>query len=133
MFQAYVLVRNLASRAERLDFREFTITPVGLRYQEFRGVFASLDVNQDDWIFEKSYQQLPPGPPGSPVGGIPTDIENILLALRLSRAGDLSFIKQTIIPPSGNKQVQFPYRAINDLNSYSPLLFEITPEECEAA
>jgi hypothetical protein len=133
MFQAYVLVRNLASRAKRLDFGEFTINFVGLRYQELREVFASVDVNQDDWIFEKSYQQLPPGPPGSPVGGIPTDVEDILLALRLSRPGDLSFIKQTIIPPSGNKQVQFPYRAINDLNSYSPLLFEITAEECEAA
>ena len=43
-----------------------------------------------------------------------------------------SFIKQAIIPTSGNTLVQFPYRAMNDLNSYSTLRFEVEPEECES-
>ena len=123
MFNALVLVRNLESSAKRLDFGEFTISAVGLRFKELRGVFSSVDVNQDDWIFEKSYVELPLGPPGSPVGGIPNDIEDILLLFRLYRAGDIAFIKQATIPPNGNTVVQFPYRAMNDLNSYSLLRF----------
>lgn len=132
MFKAFVLVRNLESGAEGLDFGEFKIDLVGLRFKELREVFSSVDVNQDDWIFEKSYTQLPLGPPGSPVGGIPNDIEDILFLLRLYKVGDISFIKQAIIPPSGNTLVQFPYRAMNDLNSYSPLRFEVEAEECQS-
>ena len=132
MFKAFILVRNLESGADGLDFGEFTINLVGLRFKELREVFSSVDVNQDDWIFEKSYTQLPLGPPGSPVGGIPNDIEDTLLLLRLYKVGDISFIKQAIIPPSGNTLVQFPYRAMNDLNSYSPLRFEVESEECQS-
>lgn len=130
MFKALVLVRNLESKTEHLDFGEFTISLVGLRFSELRQVFSSLDINQDDWILEKSYAQLPPGPPGSPVGGIPGDVEDILLLLRLYKAGDISFVKLAIVPPSGNTLVQFPYRAMNDLNSYSTPQFEVNAEEC---
>jgi hypothetical protein len=132
MFKAFVLVRNLESAAEGLDFGEFTINLVGLRFKELREVFSSVDVNQDDWIFEKSYAQLPLGPHGSPVGSIPNDIEDILLLLRLYKAGDISFIKQAIIPPSGNTLVRLPYRAMNDLNSYSSQRFNVEPEECRS-
>jgi hypothetical protein len=132
MFKALILVRNLGSDAEALDFGEFTIKSVGLRFSELREAFSSIDVNRDDWIFEKSYAKLPPGPLGSAVGGIPNNIEDTLLLLRLYRAGDISFIKQAIVPPSGISVVQLPYRAMNDLNSYSPLQFEIAPEECGA-
>jgi hypothetical protein len=88
-------------------------------------------VNRDDWIFERSYAQLPPGPPGSPVGGIPNDIEDTLLLLRFYKPGDISFIKQAIIQPSGQANVQLPYRAMNDLNSYS-LPFKIEPAACQS-
>ncbi len=132
MFKAFVLVRNLNSHAESLGFGEFTINRVGLRFKELREVFSSVDVNQDDWIFEKSYAQLPLGPPGSPVGSIPNDIEDTLLLLRLYKVGDISFIKLAIVPPSGNTIVQFPYRAMNDLNSYSPLRFNVESEDCQS-
>lgn len=132
MFKAFVLVRNLKSAAETLDFGEFIISLVSLRFKELREVLSSADVNQDDWILEKSYSVLPLGLPGSPVGGIPNDIEDILLLLRLYKEGDISFIKQAIVPPSGGILVQFPYRAINDLNSYSLRPFEIGPEECKS-
>jgi hypothetical protein len=132
MFKAAILVRNLGSSAEGLDFGEFTISLVGLRSKELREVFSSVDVINDDWIFEKSYTQLPPGPPGSPVGGIPNDIEDILLLLRLYKAGDISFIRQAIIQPSGKSLVQFPNRAMNDLNSYSLLRFQFESEECQS-
>jgi hypothetical protein len=131
MFKALVLVRNLESDSKRLDFGEFTIELVGLRFNELREVFSSVDVNQDDWILEKSYAVPPPGSPGSAVGGIPNDIEDILLVFRLYKAGDIAFVKQAVIQPSGRRVVQFPYRAMNDLNSYSALRFELRSDECE--
>src|ERR1035438_412315 len=106
MFTAFVLVRNLESGTDRLDFGEFIIQRVGLRYNELRETFSSSDVNQDDWIFEKSYNVPPSGPPGSAVGGIPNDIEDILLLFRLYKAGDIAFAKQAIIQPSGMRSVQ---------------------------
>jgi hypothetical protein len=132
MFKAFVLVRNLESHAKSLDFGEFTIDRVALRLEELREVFSSIDVNPDDWVLEKSYAQLPLGPPGSPVGSIPNDIEDILLLLRLYKTGDISFVKQAIIQPSGDKSVQFPYRAMNDLNSYSSLRFTVELEDCQS-
>jgi Apea-like HEPN len=132
MFKAYVLIRNVESRAKHLSFGEFTIELIGPRFNELREVFSSADVNQDDWIFEKSYAVPPPGPPGSPVGGIPHEIEDILLVFRLYKAGDIAFIKQAIVQPSGSRVVQFPYRAMNDLNSYSALRFELQTDECES-
>src|ERR1700685_3956396 len=132
MFKTFILVRNLESNAEILDFREFTIKRVGPRFGELRGLFSSLDVDQNDWILEKSYNQLAPGPLGYPVGGIPNDIEDILLLLRLYRSGDISFIKQAIIPPSGETLVQFPNRAMNDLNSHSDRQFNVESTECES-
>lgn len=132
MFKVLILVRNFESTEETPDFGEFTVQRIGLRFKELRQFFSSIDVNQDDWLFEKSYSKLPLGPPGSPVGGIPDDVEDVLLLLRLFKAGDISFIKQAIIPPNGNALVQFPYRAMNDLNSYSLCRFKVGPEECKA-
>jgi hypothetical protein len=131
MFKALVLVRNFESGAERLDFGDFTIERVGLKFEELRKVFSSVDVNQDDWVFEKTYAVPPPGPPGSPAGGIPNDVEDILTLFRLYKVGDIVFVKQAIIQPSGNRVVQFPYGAMNDLNSYSALRFELGPDECQ--
>jgi hypothetical protein len=131
VFKALILVRNLQSSAENLDFGEFTVNLVGLRFKELREVFSSVDVNPDDWIFEKSYARAPLGPPDSLVGGIPTDIEDILLLLRLYHVGDIAFIKLAITAPRGHT-VNRPYRAMNDLNSYSPLRFEIGSEECQS-
>jgi hypothetical protein len=134
MFKAFVLVRNIKSKAKSLNFGEFTISLVGPRFEELREVFSSADVNQDDWVFEKSYLPVPPGIPGSPVGGIPDDIEDILLLLRLYRAREISFIKHAIITPGGQTLVQFPYRAMNDLNSYADpkKVFEVDSEACES-
>jgi hypothetical protein len=49
----------------------------------------------------------------------------------LYKVGDISFVRQAITPPGGNTVVQFPYRAMNDLNSYSVLQFSCEDEECK--
>lgn len=132
MFEALVLLRNLESGAERLDFGAFTVQPIGLQFETLREVFSSVDVNQADWLLNKSYTVPPPAPPGSPLGGILNDIEDILLLFRLYKVGDIAFVKRAIIPAGAKSVVQFPYRAMNDLNSYSPLRFEFRPDECES-
>jgi hypothetical protein len=132
MFQAFVLVRNVRSTAATLSFGEFTIQRVGIPFGALGDVFSPEDVNQGDWIFEKSYEHLPAGPPGSPVGGIPNDIEDVLLLLRLYKPGDISFVKLAIVLPNGDTQFQSPYRAMNDLNSYSTKPFQAVPLECAA-
>jgi len=132
MFTAFILVRNIESVFETLNFGEFTLQPVGSRYAELRDRLSYVEVNRDDWILEKFYTLLPPGPPGSSVGGIPNDMEDTLLLLRLFSIGDISFIKQAITLPSGETRVQFPYRAINDLNSYSSSPFRTGPEEARS-
>src|ERR1035438_6157403 len=129
MCKALVLIRNLSSNAKRLDFGEFTISVVGLRYEDLSNVLLFRDVKPDDWIFEKSYNELPPGPVGSSVGGVPDDVEDILLLFRLYSVGEISFIRAAITTPKGNTVIQ-PYRAMNDLNSYSRSEFELKAEEC---
>lgn len=134
MHKAVVLTRNLHSRTERLDFGAFTISRVGLRFDELRELLSSRDVFQNDWVFEKTYAELPPAPIHSPagVGGIPNDIEDTLLLLRLYKVGDIAFVEQAIFLPNEDKPlVQYPYRAINDLNSNSPLVSEFEQEDCE--
>src|SRR5579883_2865279 len=144
MWNALALVRNLRVTerneteeekprpTDRLDFGEFTISAVRLRYKELRKLFACEDVNQDDWILEKAYAELPPGPIGSAgnVGGIPLEIEDILLVFRLYKAGDIAFVKQAVELPSGETLNQFPYRAMNPINSYSAITYEFRQEEC---
>ncbi len=129
MFKALVLVRNLESNAESLTFGEFTLSLVAQRYPAFRELLLSVDVNQNDWILEKVYSLLPRGAPGSSVGGIPDDIESLLVLLRLFRVGDISFVRHTIILPTGKQVPLMPYRAINDLNSYSLLQFKIDQQD----
>jgi len=132
MFKAFVLVRNLQSNANTLDFGQFTISRIGNRCDELQRVLSSSEVYETDWVLEQAYSSLPPGPPGSVVGGIPRDIEDSLLLLRLYRV-DISFIKRAITPPSGQPQGQSPYRAMNDLNSYSltHLQYEVDVEACK--
>ena len=131
MFKALIVVRNFGSNTSAVDFREFSVEQIGSKFTKLREDLSSLDVNPDDWILEKHYLAPPPGPPGSPAGGIPNDIEDVLLLLRLFRPGDISFTKQAVILPSGHVLVQFPYRAMNDLNSYSNWRFRIESSEWE--
>lgn len=132
MFKALVLVRNFESKSSAINFGEFAVEQVGSKFTKLREDLSSADVNQDDWILEKLYSAPPPGPPGSPVGGIPNDLEDLLLLLRLFKPGDISFVKQAVTLPSGRVLVQFPYRAMNDLNSYSNSRFQIESAECQA-
>jgi hypothetical protein len=132
MLKASILVRNLESGAEVLDFGEFKISPVRFRFEEFQRVFSSQEVRGTDWILEKSYAQLPVDSPGSTAGGTPSDIEDTLLLLRLYRIGDIAFIRVVTASPSGELSGKPSYRAMNDVIGYSPWKFEVKSEECQS-
>jgi len=129
MHKALVLVRNIEEHSADLDTSEFRLRQVGLRFEELREIFASVDVDPDHWIFEKPYPQVPPTPPGAKfdaaIQAIQNDVEENLLLLRLYRIGDISFIKHVIILPDSTPYAQAPSRSMNDLNSRSPLRFKI--------
>ena len=128
MLKASVLARNLEPSITDLDFGEFTINPVGLRADELKEVLSQ--ANSDDWILEKSYPQPPLGSPDSVDYGIPADIEKALFLLRLYQEGEIAFISLAITTPEGIRRLP-PYRAINDLNSYSYPQFDFVQEKCE--
>ena len=84
MCEVFVLVRNVQSSAEPLDFGEFTIGKVDSRYDEFRKLFGSEDVSREDWILEKRCTGR--------TESVFKDLEDILLLLRLFRPGDIAFV-----------------------------------------
>jgi hypothetical protein len=134
MYQALVLVRNVNSPSERLDFKDFVLRRIGYpQLLDVQKTFSSPDIFQDDWLLEKTYAELPNGPAYAPagVGGIPEDIEDTLFLLRLHKVGDVSFVLQAVVKPDGTKTIQHPYRFINDLNSHSVLTTELYQEECD--
>lgn len=69
---------------------------------------------------EKTYTQEPPL----------NDIEDALLLLPMYKPGEISFVRRATLAPGGNVRVHLPYRAMNDLNSYSHLEFGTDPDDC---
>ncbi len=132
MFKALVLVRNLESSAQRLDLDEFTLSRVGTSSRELRQLFYLPEISPDNWVFEKTYAAPPPGVPGSAVGGIPSDVEETLLLLRLNRVGEVSFSRLVVLLPSGVREYPSPSAAMNELNSNAFPRFAIDPMERES-
>jgi Apea-like HEPN len=129
LYRALVIVRNLDSSTHKLDFGEFVINNIKHpQHLDLRKTLSSLDIYIGDWLLEKTYSVLPDstGPSPSGIGGIPNDIEDILLLLRLYKVGDVVFTKQAVVKPNGESLVQHPYRFLNDLNSDSVLVTELS-------
>ena len=137
---AFVLVKNLrlpvrSSTAAPPDlvFNEFKIWGVpqgdGQRLDDARGLFPEAYVN--DCVYERHYSSISParGAASSGFGGIPDDVEDALLLLRLFKTGDLAFAQFRIEGPNGRSVSQFPYRLISNAcpaGSY----YRMGPEEC---
>ena len=131
-YRALVLVRNISSASDTLNFGEFILANIQYpQHLELREKLSSQDVYVNDWLLEKTYTELPgrPGNAPSGVGGIPNDIEDILFLLRLFKVGDVAFVRQAVIKPDGSSLVQFPYRLMNGINSNSLLTTELSQDE----
>lgn len=126
-----VLVRNLESSGDVLNFSNFSLRRLGLGYAAAREFFP--DAMQEEWLLERNYAAIPPLPsvaegwPG-PFGGIAFEIEDTLLLLRLYRPGDLAFVSMNI-QSQDSSAGQYPYRAISPLvgnGSLRPFKFSQT-------
>jgi len=138
MYTAYVLVRNLEGAPGEptlspavLDFGDFKISSIPQSPRWLVGpreIFP--DARYGDWVYERSYASLPPapGPAPSGFGGIPEEIEDVLLLLRLFKAGDLSFVRVKIRGLDGQLCAQYPYRAISEISTTFP--YRMSQEEC---
>lgn len=128
-----VLVRNLESSSEILNFSNFTLRRLGLDYAAAREFFP--EAMQEEWLLERNYAAIPPLPSSAegwpaPLGGIPFDVEDTLLLLRLYRTGDLAFVSLNIQAPSSSLR-QFPHRAISPLVSNGSLQpFKFSEVDC---
>lgn len=133
-YRALVLVRNLSSATNKLDFGEFILTRIeNPQHLELRERLSSVDAFIGDWFLEKAYSKLPNfnGSAPSGLGGIPNDIEDILFILRLFKLGDVAFVRQAVVKPNGETLAQYPYRMMNGLNSNSVLTTELSESDRE--
>jgi hypothetical protein len=128
MYTSFVLVKNLISDSNELNFSEFKLTKIQYgdidalrRAQELFSVGVPL---YGDWIYERYYNNIK----ADSLQIIPNDIENILLLLRLFKLGDLVFIKHCIREKGGNMLRQLPYRVMSDIRPFCK--YDMQNDEC---
>jgi hypothetical protein len=129
----FLNVRSSTTAPPDLVFNEFKIWGVppgdGQRLDDARVLFPEVYVN--DCVYERHYASIPParGVAPSGFGGIPDDVEDALLLLRLFKTGDLAFAQFKIEEPNGKFVSQFPYRLINNATP-AGRHYQMGPEEC---
>lgn len=127
-----VLVRNVESGRRSLEFSSFSLRELGLDFQGAREFFP--DAMRNEWMLERHYDAIPPLPPiaegwPGPFGGIPFDVEDTLLLLRLYRPGDLAFVGMHVQTPTSSGR-QSLYRAISPLVTTSSHPFKFAQSDC---
>jgi hypothetical protein len=129
-YRVLVLVRNLKSAADAIDFGEFVLTKITTPHL-LSETFAPQAVYGDDWQLAKAYPEFQSPDDAVPVsvGGILKNVEEILLLLRLFAVGDIAFVRIAVTQPDGSRLVQFPYRLVNDLNKNSLLPTELNIQD----
>jgi hypothetical protein len=94
-------------------------------------LFPGFDVQFSDWVLERSDETPPPSrtarDPGG-VGDIPFLAEDLLLALRLLRPGDISFAAQTYEERDEPLRHQQEYRYFSAIDSVNPYHFQQADE-----
>jgi hypothetical protein len=110
----YILIRNFESESKELPFDEFSIKKIdNSNYDELKAIFKSIYVYRFGHHFiERRYTKLPSLPEGeedlSGLGRIPYDSGDLMLLLRLFKAGDIVFVAQTIKRANGDCLSQYP-------------------------
>lgn len=82
------------------------------------------NATRDEWLLRRHYIAIPAVDENwSGFGGIPNEVEDLLLLLRLYRPGDLAFVGVHIETPEKSGR-QYPYYAISELvDGYSTRAF----------
>jgi hypothetical protein len=126
-----VLVRNLESDTRCLRFSDFSIEEISGHSAWKSALEFFPEASRDEWILSRAYTSIPPITENwSGFGAIPSEIEDLLLLLRLFRPGDLAFAAMQLTTPT-SKSRQYPYRAISPLvSSHSTRQYVMKQTEC---
>lgn len=128
---ARVLVRNLESDTSPLRFSNFTVEALH-DYRTWEAVSQGYfpEATRGDWMLRRDYSLIPPvADNSSGCGAIAFEVEDLLLALRLYRPGDLAFAGLHLQTPSRSDRL-YPYRTISGLVGASTRRFKFAQADC---
>jgi len=132
-YTVYILIQNFESGSKKLFFDDkLSITRIDNRnYDELKAVFRSVNRIGQHFI-ERWYDDLPSLPEGdedvSGLGRIPYDSEDLMLLLRLFKAGDIVFVAQVIRTPTGDLLSQYRYPMAFS-GYHSPFHYKMSEDE----
>jgi hypothetical protein len=129
MYTAFVLVKNIDSDCDELNFSNFKLKEIQQDDDDFfkearNSLFPGSHADKGDWIYERCYQDTI----ANLVNTISNDIENILFLLRLFKVGDLVFLAPCIKKPDGTLLRQLPYRVMSDISPSQN--YQLQAQEC---
>ena len=138
MLTAYVLVKHLdsANGADVITGSNFSLTRFNQgtsRGREARRfaveLFPMESVYFSDWLYRRDYDVPPRSRTDQDTGygDIAYQSEDLLVALRLFKPGDISFAAQTIVEADGRKGHQQRYRQFSAIHSTHP--YYLDPDE----
>lgn len=129
MINSYVLIKNLRSRSEELQFADFKIVRIGsnLDYDLKRAqkLFSKAMPLYKDWFYERNYRG-----DDELLEKIPFDVEDTLFFLRLFKTGDLVFQNLAVETNSGELLSQLPYRIMAYIHTTQ--MYQLESDECAA-
>src|ERR1700733_4869465 len=119
---ARVLLRNFDSDVRNLRFSDFSIEY--LHQANRRGLERAQQFIPEslfgESMLERNYADIPfMEEAWSGFGAIPSQVEDLLLCLRLYRPGDLAFVSLSIQKADSQPCKQYPYRVISNLVNVS--------------
>jgi len=127
MTKSFVLVRNIRSKSEELNFESFKLVKIGSSWdydlKRAQHLFARAMPLNKDWFYERAYEGN-----DEIVKKISFDVEDTLLFLRLFKPGDLVFQNLCIETENGETLSQLPYRVMAYIHTTN--MYCIESEEC---
>lgn len=127
MIKSFVLVKNIRSKSEELNFESFKLVKIGSSWdydlKTAQHLFARAMPLYKDWFYERAYDDN-----DEILEKIPFDIEDTLLFLRLFKPGDLVFLHLCIENENGELLSQLPYRVMAYIHTTH--MYNIESEEC---
>jgi hypothetical protein len=115
VYTAYILIQNFETKSKDLVFNKFRISRIdNSNWNKYKEMFRPVFVKKvGQYFIERHYEEVPKLPKDeedtSGLGRIPYDSEDLMLLLRLFRAGDIVFIGQAIETSEGNLLSQYQY------------------------
>jgi hypothetical protein len=136
-YVAYILIQNFESKSEELAFEKFRIKRIdNSNWNEMKSIFRPIFVKRFGHHFvERRYDKVPKLPEDqedvSALGHIPYDSEDLMLLLRLFKAGDIVYMAGVVETPEGDLLSQYQYPMAFS-QYHSPYHYRMSEQEIPA-